>query len=92
MEKLGQLESVCLHIEEIEGLTKIEKLQDNENEEIYCKVVNIIKKFFSDEVREEESLRPERNNKQHTLNSSESKLASNTNLSVANSTSTKFFF
>jgi len=49
-EKVGQLEQARLYIEEIDGLTKIEKLQDNENEDVYKSAFHMVEKFFSDEV------------------------------------------
>ena len=49
-EKVGQLEQARLYIEEIDGLTKIEKLQENENEEVYKLAYHMVEKFFSDEV------------------------------------------
>ena len=49
-EKVGQLEQARIYIEEIDGLTKIEKLQDNENEEVYKLAYHMVEKFFSDEV------------------------------------------
>ncbi len=39
-----------MYIEEIDGLTKIEKLQDNENEDVYKSAFHMVEKFFSDEV------------------------------------------
>ena len=49
-EKVGQLEQARIYIEEIDGLTKIEKLQENENEEVYKLAYHMVEKFFSDEV------------------------------------------
>ncbi len=49
-EKVGQLEQARLYIEEIDGLTKIEKLQDNENEDVYKLAFHMVEKFFSDDV------------------------------------------
>lgn len=49
-EKVGQLEQARVYIEEIDGLTKIEKLQENENEEVYKLAYHMVEKFFSDEV------------------------------------------
>ena len=47
---MGQIEQARLYIEEIDGLTKIEKLQDNENEEVYKLAFHMVEKFFSDDV------------------------------------------
>ena len=49
-EKVGQLEQARVYIEEIDGLTKIEKLQENENEEVYKLAYHMVEKFFSDDV------------------------------------------
>ena len=81
-----------MHIEEIEGLTKIEKLQGNENEEVYSRVVNIMEKFFSDEVKEEKMLNPEKQYEQNTFKNAESKLISNKNLVGSDPIRNKFFF
>jgi hypothetical protein len=47
------LEQARLYIEEIDGLTKIEKLQDNENEDVYKSAFHMVEKFFSDEVSDQ---------------------------------------
>jgi len=47
----------ALAIEEAEGLDKIEKLQQHENNEIYKKAFNLIDKYFSEE-EQDESLMP----------------------------------
>ena len=46
---MGQLEQARIYIEEIDGLTKIEKLQENENEDVYKLAYHMVEKFFSDE-------------------------------------------
>ncbi len=48
-EKVGQLEQARIYIEEIDGLTKLEKLQENENEEVYKLAYHMVEKFFSDD-------------------------------------------
>jgi len=58
-EKVGQLEQARIYIEEIDGLTKIEKLQDNENEDVYKLAFHMVEKFFSDENEDENGLQPE---------------------------------
>ena len=49
-EKVGQLEQARIYIEEIDGLTKIEKLQDNENEDVYKLAFHMVEKFFCEDV------------------------------------------
>ncbi len=49
---MGELDNACIFIEKIDGLTKIEKLQYDKNEEVYKLAFNMIEKFFNDdEVR-----------------------------------------
>jgi importin subunit alpha-2 len=57
-EKAGQLEQVCLMVEEYEGLDKIESLQQHENDDIYQLSLKIIDNFFSDEDDEDNALAP----------------------------------
>jgi hypothetical protein len=49
-EKVNQLEQARLYIEEIQGLNKIESLQENENDEVYKLAYHMVEKFFSDDV------------------------------------------
>ena len=49
-DKHGGVESVCMTIEECDGLDKIEVLQTHENEEIYKKALKIIETYFVGEV------------------------------------------
>jgi importin subunit alpha-2 len=70
-EKVGQLEQARVYIEEIDGLTKIEKLQENENEEVYKLAYHMVEKFFSDENGDEDGLQPEATSDQYNFISSE---------------------
>lgn len=56
--QIGQLEQVCVMIEECEGLDKIEALQQHRNTDVYQLALGIIDKYFSDENDEDVSLAP----------------------------------
>jgi hypothetical protein len=51
-EKVGQLENARVYIEEIDGLNKIKKLQEIENEEVNKLAYSMVENFFSDEVKD----------------------------------------
>ncbi|KAJ8706400.1 hypothetical protein PYW08_011026 [Mythimna loreyi] len=47
--KYGQLEALCLRLEEIGALDQIENLQQHENESIYKKVLHILDTYFAEQ-------------------------------------------
>ncbi|XP_063836643.1 importin subunit alpha-1-like [Ostrinia nubilalis] len=47
--KYGQVEPLCLKLEEIGALDQIETLQQHENEQVYKKVVHILDTYFAEQ-------------------------------------------
>jgi len=58
-EKVNQLDAARLYIEEIDGLTKIDRLQENENEDVYKSAYHIIDRYFNYDDEDEVALQPE---------------------------------
>ena len=50
-------ENVCLAIEEVAGLDKIEKLQEHDNRQVYEMALKIIENYFGGEVSQRAGLR-----------------------------------
>lgn len=48
--RTGEIGKMCLMVEELGGLDKIEALQTHDNEAVYKSALNIIERFFSEEV------------------------------------------
>nr|XP_039253684.1 importin subunit alpha-1-like [Styela clava] len=57
-EKMNKRDELCDVIEECEGIDKIEKLQQHENETVYSMALHIIDRFFAEEDQEHEELAP----------------------------------
>jgi len=51
----GEVDKICVMIEEADGLDKLEDLQQHENETVYSKALNIISTYFAEEEEEAEA-------------------------------------
>ncbi|KAI9583927.1 importin subunit alpha [Glossina fuscipes] len=71
--KLGGTENLCLMLEEMGGLDKLENLQQHENEDIYKKAFAIIDTYFSDGDEAEAKLAPQEVNGSLEFNANQSK-------------------
>lgn len=91
-EKTNNLEQARLFIEEIDGLNKIEKLQENENEEVYKLAYHMVEKFFSDDADEEEGLQPEATDAQYNFNAMSSTTSNDATATAAAVNGSKFSF
>nr|XP_056722559.1 importin subunit alpha-8 [Euleptes europaea] len=63
-EKLGETEKLCLIVEQLGGLEKIEALQTHENIAVYQSALNLIEKYFSGEDKD---LNPEADEESKTF-------------------------
>ncbi|XP_053326656.1 importin subunit alpha-8 [Spea bombifrons] len=67
-EKLGELDKLCLVVEELGGLEKIEALQTHDNHMVYHAALSLIEKYFSgEEVDEMLAMQPEATNDAFTF-------------------------
>ncbi|XP_053959095.1 importin subunit alpha [Anastrepha ludens] len=71
-EKLGSTENLCLMVEEMGGLDKLEKLQEHENEEIYQKAFAMVDAYFGSNDEAEAALAPQEVNGTLEFNTAES--------------------
>ncbi|KAL0852404.1 hypothetical protein ABMA28_000596 [Loxostege sticticalis] len=67
--KYGQVEPLCLKLEEIGALDQIETLQQHENEQVYKKVVHILDNYFSEQ--EDATAQPTKTDEQYQFGASQ---------------------
>ncbi|XP_007904319.1 importin subunit alpha-5 isoform X2 [Callorhinchus milii] len=63
-EKLGETDKLCLMIEGLNGLEKIEALQSHENDAVYRTALNLIEKYFVEADDDVSNLQPEATNEE----------------------------
>ncbi|XP_048850836.1 importin subunit alpha-8 isoform X1 [Brienomyrus brachyistius] len=51
--KLGETDKLCLLVEEVGGLERIEQLQNHENDAVYRTAQELIEKYFNEDVEDE---------------------------------------
>ncbi|XP_071801237.1 importin subunit alpha-5-like [Asterias amurensis] len=76
--QLDQLETVCLMIEECEGIEKLENLQEHKQQSVYEAAVEIIEKYFSEPGEDNQELAPETKENEFEFNP----VASNTPIAI----------
>ncbi|VVD04749.1 unnamed protein product [Leptidea sinapis] len=63
--RYSEVENLCLTLEEIGALDKIESLQEHENEEVYKKSLHILDTYFA--AQEDKTAQPEQSDEQFTF-------------------------
>ncbi|KAM7354079.1 karyopherin subunit alpha [Cochliomyia hominivorax] len=72
-DRLGGAENLCLMVEEMGGLDKLENLQQHENEEVYKKAYAIVDAYFSSADGAESELAPQEVNGALEFNAAQTK-------------------
>lgn len=89
-EKVGQLDNARMYIEEIDGLNKIDKLQENDNEDVYKSAYHIIDRYFNYDDEDDAALQPGVAGDQYNFTATE--ITSSANSSGKDSAAPKFTF
>ncbi|XP_063286334.1 importin subunit alpha-8 [Pelobates fuscus] len=66
-EKLDELEKLCMVVEELGGLEKIEALQTHDNHMVYHAALALIEKYFSEDTDDALAMQPEASNEAFTF-------------------------